>query len=92
MENAKIWNRFFREWPADLPQRGVVTTSFGEQVPFCGYLLADDLVLFERNAPDTLGARKLIVPFSAIEAIKIVDPIKGTAFEATGFKGSLPEK
>ena len=92
MEKAQIWNRFFREWPADLPHRGVVTTTFGEQVPFAGFLLADELVLFERKAPDTLGARKLIVPFGAIDAIKIVDPIKGSAFEPSGFKGSLPEK
>ena len=92
MEKSKIWNRFFREWPADLPTRGVVATSFDEQIVFVGYLVADDLLLLERQAPDTVGARKVIIPFSLIDAVKIVDPVKGAVFEASGFKGTLPEK
>ena len=49
------------------------------------------MLLLERRAPDTVGARKVVLPYRDIAALKYIDVIKGKAFEAAGFKGILPQ-
>ena len=86
----KTWQRFFLEWPKDLNRRGVVVTNQGEQVPFEGFMVSDNLLLLERRTPDSVGARKMIIPFTCIDGLKIVDPAKANVFQAVGFQGNLP--
>lgn len=87
----QVWREFFQRWPAGMPQTGVVVTSFNEQVPFIAFMYTEQMVMLERRAPDTLGARKVFVPFSQIAALKLVDVIQEKTLQAAGFKGKLPK-
>ena len=46
---------------------------------------ARHLLLLERKIPDTLGARKILLPYSQILAVKITDVVKMKAFQSLGF-------
>ena len=45
MDAGTIWRDYFLKWPKELPRRGVLVTSFGEQIPFDGFLTTDTLLL-----------------------------------------------
>jgi hypothetical protein len=61
-------------------------TSFGEQVNFVNFLVSGTAVLVERDKPDTVGARKIIVDYGAILALKIVDPSDLARYQVLGFQ------
>ena len=85
MDLTAAWKDCFRKWPAELERRGVVVTSFDEQIPFDNFATSETLLLLERKIPDTLGARKILVPYSQILALKITDVVKMKAFQSLGF-------
>lgn len=85
------WRDFFVRWPAEMNRRGILVTTFGEQIPFSGFWLNADLLLLERQTPDSLGARTILMPFDQISALKIVDVVKAKAFQSLGFEGP-PQK
>jgi hypothetical protein len=89
---AEIWRKCFAEWPADVARRGVLVTTFGEQVPFESFAPGDSLLLVERRAPDTVGARTVIISYQCIQAVKIVDVVKLKAFQSLGFTMPAPRK
>jgi hypothetical protein len=89
---AEIWRQCFGHWPAELPRRGVLVTSFGEQIPFESFAPGTDLLLIERRAPDTLGARAVLISYQNIEALKIVDVVKAKTFESMGFVAPAAKK
>jgi hypothetical protein len=82
---ADVWRECFEKWPTEIERRGVVVTSFNEQIPFESFLSSPDMVLLERRAPDTVGARLVLVGYQFIQAIKIVDVVKPKAFLGMGF-------
>ena len=92
MEITETWKRLFQRWPQDLPQRGVVTTTLNEQLPFKGFMLAGETVLLERTNPDPLGTRFIFLPYANVAAVKIVDVIKEKIFAAMGYEGKLSGK
>ncbi len=85
MDRAVIWQKFLEQWPPDLPPRGVVVTSYGEQIVFKNLFTSSGVVLFERQAPDSLGGRRVILAYGDISAIKIVDPVTNELFTKAGF-------
>ena len=85
---ASVWRECFQHWPGELDRRGVLVTTFDEQIPFENFLASDNMLLVERRAPDTLGARMVIVAYQSIQGLKIVDVVKLRSFQALGF--SLP--
>ena len=89
---AETWRNCFRQWPAELDRRGVLVTSFGEQIAFDGFATSEDMLLVERKAPDTVGARTVILAYTAILALKIVDVAKAKTFQSMGFTAPLPRK
>lgn len=89
---AEVWRQCFQAWPAEVERRGVVVTTFDEQIPFESFLTSDDLVLLERRAPDTVGARMVLLSYQFIQAIKIVDVVKPRAFQAMGFTPAPAKK
>ena len=89
---AEIWRHCFQEWPEDVPRRGVLVTSFAEQIPFDGFAASDQMLLAERRSPDTAGARMVIIPYQNIAALKIVDVLKAKAFSRMGFVAPPPKK
>ncbi len=92
MDAGTIWRDYFLKWPKEMPRRGVLVTSFGEQIPFDGFLTTDTLLLVERRTPDTIGARKLILSYDQVLAIKLVDVVKSKVLNAAGFVGDLPNQ
>lgn len=87
-EPSNCWHDFLTRWPAQLPRRGVVVTAL-EQIPFDGFMLCDRLLLLERRAPDSLGARTVLVPLAEIQSLKFTDVVKSATFQALGFRGKL---
>ena len=83
------WQRFMNQWPKGLQRQGVIITNWDEQVPFSSFLTNDDLVMFERRNPDTNGARRLLIGYAAIKAIKIVEVVKDAPFLESGFAGPV---
>lgn len=88
MDSAQAWQAFFAEWPNGVPPRGVLVTSFDEQISFSNFLTTESLLLVERQTPDAMGGRKVIIPYGKIDAVKVVDPVRPQIFIAAGFKAS----
>lgn len=91
-EDSAVWSGFFRQWPADLAQRGVIVTTYDEQIAFVGFMVGSHTLLIERQTPDSVGARKVVIPFNKINAIKITDPISADIFKQAGFTGAIAER
>ena len=91
-EMGTIWRNFFASWPDGLRQSGVIVASNADQVPFVSFLMAEHVVMLERPAPDTVGARKVVMPYNQIQAIKITDPVGNDVFADAGFIESKPRK
>ena len=87
MDCSDAWRGYFEQWPADVRRRGVLVTLFGEQVPFADFKTHPVLLLLERAAPDTAGARMVIVAYEQVAAVKITDPLTSAVTETLGFKG-----
>ena len=85
MDTGNIWRSFLAAWPQGATQTGVIVTNTGEQIQFCSFLMSENVVLLERPTPDTVGARKIIIPYSKIEAVKITEPLENDVFVAAGF-------
>jgi hypothetical protein len=81
------WRKFFLGWPADMPRKGVLITAF-DQVPFHEFMTHDAFLLVQRRAPDTVGARDVIVPYEQITGLKLTEVVKTTSLKGLGFAGN----
>jgi hypothetical protein len=81
------WRDFFAQWPAEMQRRGIIVTTFGEQIPFSAFWTSASYLLMERQTPDSLGARTIVLAFTQIAALKLVDVVKMNAFQSIGFEG-----
>lgn len=90
--STSSWKDFFCNWPDELPRRGILVTSFDEQIAFVGFLTSESLLLLERRAPDAVGARTVLLPYDKVTALKIADVVKPKMFVSMGFGGSVPKK
>jgi len=86
---SNTWKRVFNSWPESIARRGIVISCLNEATPFKGFMVKDDTLLLERTNPDALGARFVLIGFDAINSVKLVDPLKESAFHAAGFLGKL---
>ena len=86
MDSDNSWQTLFENWPKSMPKVGVLITSFGDTVPFNEFKVNEGILLVQRERPDTIGARKLMVSFTAIVALKMVDVDGLEAYAAMGFR------
>ena len=86
---ADHFQDFFENWPSKMARRGMLVTSFGEQIPFCSFSTKGGLLAIQRGTPDSMGARQLVMPYSEISSLKITDVVPGEAFIEAGFVGEL---
>jgi hypothetical protein len=86
------WKAWFKDWPEELPHKGVIVTIMGEQIPFHGFLAGEEMVLVQRQTPDSLGARQVLLPYQRIDSLKITDIVSPKVFTAAGFIGKLPKR
>jgi len=92
MDVAEAWRHCFQNWPAELERRGVLVTSFGEQIAFEEFAPSNDMLVLERRAPDTVGARMVLIAYQAVQAVKIVEVTKLKVFQPLGFTIPSPRK
>jgi hypothetical protein len=85
MDTGSAWQTFFESWPAAQPQVGIVVTTFQDNIPFSRFLVADGLLALERDKPDSIGSRKVIIAFTAISAVKMTDTGDFGRFTEMGF-------
>lgn len=86
------WKKFFEEWPKDLKKGGSVVTVLNEPIPFKGFMVTDSMLLIERQNPDPMGTRIIILTFDQIAEIKLTDVAKEAVFKEMGFTGKLSKK
>lgn len=86
MEAADAWRSLFENWPESIPREGLLATTFGETIPFTGFLISGGILLVERDKPDTHGARKVMLAYEAISAVKILSPMELARFQVMGFQ------
>jgi hypothetical protein len=92
MTTNPIWKSVFNNWPTGIAKRGVMVTTLNETIPFKGFMIRDDLLLLERNNPDSLGARYVLLGFEVINCVKLIDPLKESVFTTAGFLGKLAKE
>lgn len=81
----QIWRKYFATWPTQFKRRGVVIPSFGEAIAFIDFVMNEDVVVLERPTPDSVGARRVAIPFQMIETVKYTEPLKTEQFLKSGF-------
>lgn len=79
------WRNLLLKWPKELPRQGMVVTVFQETIPFMNFLVAEGAVVLERDRPDATGARKVMLVYTSILAIKISNPMEMDVFKKMGF-------
>lgn len=85
MDTGDAWQSFFENWPASLPPQGIIVTTLGETIPFLRFMISSGVIALERDRPDTIGARKVVVACSAIAAVKMTDTGDFGRFTQMGF-------
>lgn len=85
MDGSNVWKTLFENWAPSVPRRGIVVTLYGENIAFVGYMLSEGVVLLDRDKPDTVGGRKVMLAYDQIACVKIVDPLELVRFQAMGF-------
>ena len=89
MEPARIWAQLFQNWPAEIPRRGLMITTAGEQHPFKGFMLSDSQLVLERTSPDPSGGRFILLTYDRIGEVKFIDALKDAQFATAGFVGKF---
>lgn len=85
MDATNAWRMLFATWPEGMPRQGLVVTKHGESVPFLQFRASDAILLVDRGKPDASGARKVLIAFEQIAAVKIGGTQDLDAFESMGF-------
>ena len=85
MDALQAWHKLFTAWPENVPREGLVVTVT-DTIPFTNFLVSEGLVLLERDRPDALGARKVMVPFANIIVLKMTSTAELARFQSMGFQ------
>ncbi|WP_298868927.1 hypothetical protein [uncultured Gimesia sp.] len=86
MQSAEGWRSILENWPEAIPKQGIVVTTYQESIPFQNFLLSSGIVLLDRDKPDSLGARKVMLSYEAICAIKLTDTMELARYQVMGFQ------
>ena len=89
MDATDSWRMLFESWPEAIPRQGLIVTVFNEQIPFNGFLVSGGIVLLDRDKPDTMGARKVMVAYNAISALKFTNTLELSRFQVMGFQAPM---
>ena len=86
MQNAEAWRGIFENWPEAIPREGLIITNFGETIAFNDFMVSAGIVLIDRERPDSAGARKVMIAYDAISAIKLTSILELARFQVMGFQ------
>jgi len=73
-------------WPEQRPRRGLIISSWQEIISFDEYSISDEILFLNRPQPDSVGARKVMILFSHILAVKFTDVFEFDEFSSLGFQ------
>jgi len=88
MQSADYWQQLFEGWPPSFPTKGVVVTTYQESIQFVRFMISDGMIVFERDKPDSSDARKVVIPFSSVAALKITETFELERFQELGFRST----
>ncbi|RMG34025.1 MAG: hypothetical protein D6725_14955 [Planctomycetota bacterium] len=83
---ADTWQTLFGSWPEQLPRSGWLVTTWGETISFVDFRLGAGVLLVERDRPDALGSRKVLVPYGHIAGLKLASTATLSAFDGWRFR------
>ena len=86
MDTTSPWRTLFENWPGAIPRTGIAITKFQESVEFVDFLVSGGIVLLERPTPDSSNARKVMLEYEAISAVKITSTVELARFQVMGFQ------
>ena len=86
MESTESWRTLFENWPESMPREGLLVTTFQETIPFVNFLISAEILIVERDKPDTYGARKVMLAYNAISALKLTSPQELARYQVMGFQ------
>lgn len=86
METSEAWRALFENWPEAIPRQGLLVTSYQETIPFAGFMISGAILLLDRDKPDSLGARKVLLSYDQISAVKLTTTLDIGAFQVMGFQ------
>ena len=86
MDSSESWRLMFEGWPESIPREGLLVTTFQETIPFVGFMMSGSILLLDRDNPDALGARKVMIGYDSISAVKITSPMELARFQVMGFQ------
>ena len=64
-----------------------MVTNFQETIAWANCMVSGGMWMGERDKPDTYGARKVMVSYDAISAVKLTSPLEMANFQVMGFQG-----
>ena len=85
MDASESWRELFKKWPPSMPRTGILVTTFDEIIPFVNFMTSGGILLVERERPDSNDARKVMVSYSAIAALKSATTADLDKFKTLGF-------
>ena len=89
MDSAESWRTLFESWPDTLPREGLLMTPFQETMPCVSFRISGGILLVQRDQPDTHGARKVMISYDAILAVKLTSPDELARYQVLGFQAPL---
>ena len=87
MDAADSWRNLFENWPGAIPREGILVTNFQETITFVNFMISGAILMVERDKPDAYGARKVMIAYGAISAVKLASPLELAHFQVMGFEG-----
>ena len=69
-----------------MPRQGLIVTNFGENITFVNFMTSGGILLVERDRPDSSDARKVMIAYSAISAVKSTSTMDFDKFKVLGFE------
>jgi len=83
------WRSLFENWPDAMPKQAMLVTTFGETIPFVNFMISGGILLLERDKPDSTNARKVMIAYDNIAAIKLTTTAELARFQVMGFQNPL---
>lgn len=86
MTGAEVWLKLFENWPEQLPRQAQLVTLNGDTIKFIDFLVGDGFVFIERDRPDPMGARKVLISYDAISQVKLESAVEMEHFKILGLR------
>ncbi|MDB5385722.1 MAG: hypothetical protein JWM11_1368 [Planctomycetaceae bacterium] len=86
MDQSECWHDLFMNWAPKIPRQGILVTAAQETIPFINFMTSRGVLLVERDRPDGNGARKVMVAYSAILAVKLTTTLDLPEYRPMGFE------